>query len=675
MSEEFNWLDYVEPEESAPAAPARRSGLRRFLPRRPGRPRLPRLPRLPGAPRLPLLRRSRRDRAPNQASATDLLDERTERPLAELDDRLRELRERSAASSQPAAETGQALYDVDDVLVAPEIMRKPGGVISAAALSKAQQQQVELLRDIVGGAGQSEESSGGRLLPGTPLFSLRAVPRLIGTAALILVVSLPFVSSDFSEGELPPSEFHEDRRGAASVYNLLDNLSRDDYVLVAFEYGPTAAGELDPLADLVLRHIVAQRAVPLIVSSNPIAIAHAQNIIRGINRSVAFSGNNLQHGADYFILRYLPGGALGLRELSENFADVVRVSAKGALTGLQFDSLDEMSAIALISESAEDMRNWAEQVVSEIDDTQLLAFTGIAAAPLAQVYADSIEEILGLVVGYRDAYTYGEKLQANFGASLPERPEQPEVEPEIEPVSANTAPEPQGNQSGDAEAQVEGARATGLPPPTETPHPTATPPPTSSPLPTNTALPTATDLPTVTATLETILVVEVISPQQVRIRRGPTTADDILQLAQAGDGFEVLGRNEDGSWYNIALANGLEGWIAEFLVEERTMTRAEFEAGRASVSASPPSERVFLRREFRLSLGKNGPRFYQANAPTTDDILTYALMRDRSQEVPRLEAMTLGALAAALVIALGNVVYAFGALRGRRREGQGEGRA
>lgn len=667
MSEEFNWLDYAEPEESAPEPP-QRSGRRRILPRLPSLPRLPRLPgrpRLPRLPKLALLRRRRADAALEQPSATDLLGGHDERSLDELDDRLLSLRERSVATSQPGAESRQALYDVDDVLVTPEILEKPGGVISAVALSKAQQQQVELLRDIVGGSPQADEPSGRRLLRSAPVFSLSAAPRVLGTGILLLMVSLPFVSSDFSEGELPPSDFAEDRHGPTTVYNLLDNLSADDTVLIGFEYAPTAAGELDPLADLMLRHIVAQGAVPLIVSSNPIAIVHAQNIIREINRSVETAGLGLERGRDYHILRYLPGGSLGLRELSENFADVVRVSAKGELTGLEFESLSEMTLIVLLAEYAEDMRNWAEQVVSEADGTRLLAATGYAAAPIAQVYADTMDEIVGLLVGYRDAYTYGEKLALNFG-------ELPQAQPKVAPVTPETATEPPAKATAEQEAQVEGAPATAQPPPTATPIPSATSLPTTTPLPTVTSPPTATHLPTATATLETIRIVEVISPQQVRIRRGPTTADDILQLARAGETFEVTGTNGDGSWYSIALSNGLEGWIAEFLVEERIVTRAEFRSGQASASASRADEPVFLWRESIISLGKTRPRFFQSNSPVPGDDLEYIWMRDRSQEAPRLGAITFGTLAAILVIAVGNVYYALAALRRRGRETQGE---
>ncbi|MCY3797552.1 MAG: SH3 domain-containing protein [Chloroflexi bacterium] len=670
MSEEFNWLDYAEPAESAPEPP-QRSGRRRFLPRLPSLPRLPRLPGrpiMPGLPRLPmpaLLRRRRAEATLEQPSATDLLGGHDERPLDELDDRLLSLRERSVASAQPSAESRQELYDVDDVLVTPEILEKPGGVISAVALSKAQQQQIELLRDIVGGAPQANEPSGRRLLRAAPLFSLSAVPRIIGTGIILLMVSLPFVSPDFAEGERPPSDFDEDRHGAIAVYNLLDNLSTADFVLIGFEYGPTAAGELDPLADLLIRHIVAQGAKPLIVSSKPIAIVHAQNIIREINRSVASAELRLERGSDYHILRYLPGGSLGLRELSENFADVVRVSAKGELTGLVIKSLSEMSLIVLLAEYAEDMRNWAEQVMPEADGTRLLAATGYAAAPIAQVYADAMDEIAGLLVGYRDVYTYGEKLAFNFG-------ELPQAQPEVAPASPETATVPPVETTGEQAAQLERVLSTAFPSPTKTVLPTATSLPTTTPLPTVTSPPTATHLPTATATLETIRIVEVISPQQVRIRRGPTTADDILQLARAGDSFEVTGANGDESWYRIALSNGLDGWIAAFLVEERMVTAAEFRSGQASASANLADERVILWLESIVSLGKTRPRFYQSDSPAPGDELEYIWMRDRSQEAPRLHAMTFGTLAAILLIAVGNVFYALAALRRRGREAQSE---
>ncbi len=669
MDEEFNWLKYSESIEASAQeeeAQSSRRGLRRFLPRLPGRPSLPSRPSLARLPRLRLPSLPRLSRRPastsGQPSAAELLGGQQERPLDDLDDRLRALRGRSVVTTQPA---NQALYDVDDILTSPELQSKPGGVISAAALSKAQQQQVEMLRDIVGGPEQSQGTGGRRELPA---FSLSAVPRLLGRALLVLVVCLPFVSSDYAEGELPPAEFHEDRPGPTAFYNLLDNISGDDTILVAFEYGPTAAGELDLLAELLLRHIFAQRARPLIVSSNPIAIVHAQNIIRGINRSLAGADAQLLHGEDYFLLRYLPGGALGLRELSQNFADVVRISAKGLPTGLEFEALDEMTEIVLIAESAEAVRNWVEQVLSAPGGRRLLVTTGYAAQPLAQAYADSMTSIVGPVTGIRDAFTYGEKLAKNFGALLPNAPIDPEAGPEVLPV--NVVSDSQAELPRATEAQIEVAPATALPqptataPPTASPFMTATPPPTETPLPTDTPAPTATEA--------TIRAVEVISEQSVNIRRGPTTVDEILGLGYQGDIFEVLGTNGDGSWYNILLPGGVRAWIAAFLVEERVVTASEFAGGQASASADAPPERAVLQLDFSLRLSKNRPRFYQAQPPTSGggDRPELILSRDRGLEVPRLQAMTLGTLAAILVIVFGNTIYAARGLM-RRRNSQG----
>ena len=483
------------------------------------------------------------------------------------------------------------------------------------------------------------------------------------------MVSLPFVSSDFAEGELPPADFAEDRTGAATFYSLLDNITRDDYVLVAFEYGPAAAGELDLLAELLLRHIFAQRATPLIVSSNPIAVVHARNIIREINLSILDADARLAANEDYYLLRYLPGGALGLRELSENFADVARVTARGQLSGLELTSLEDMLLTLLITESADDVRHWVEQVLPEVDGMDLLVATGYAAQPLAQAYVDSVEDVVGPVYGIRDAFTYGEKLRVNFGGLGSVELEQ---EPEVEPAALSGAPDSGPEDNDGRDAQAERAPATVAPADTALPEATAasaateTPQPTSTTMPTDTPAPTATDTPAPTATEASLLAVEITSPQRVNIRRGPTTVDDVLALGYPGDLYEVLGANGDSSWYEIALDNGLEGWVAAFLVEERLVTASELAGDGTTASASAPRERAVMRLDFSLRLGKNERRFFQVSSPDAGDRPELVLLRDRRQEIPRLQAMTLGTLAAVLIIVIGNLLYA---VRGLLRRG------
>ena len=470
------------------------------------------------------------------------------------------------------------------------------------------------------------------------------------------MISLPFVSSDFREGDLPPPEFDEDRHGATTAYNLLDNLSLDDYVLVAFEYGPTAAGELDPLADVILRHILAQGSKPVIVSSNPIAMVHARNVIAEIQRSVAVASIELEENRDYFLLRYLSGGALGLRDLSRNFDSVVRFSSKGIATELEFSSLDDMTLMVLVAERAEDIRNWAEQVATETE-TYFIAVSGYAAQPLAQPYVDESSEIVGMLVGIRDVYTYGEKLEAIYGDFQ-------------SPTPAPDTPTPTET-------------------PTETPMPSPTPAATATPLASDTpvpiVIPTATEEPepvveplavvpqvTATATQALVSVIEVTAGGLVNIRRGPNTASDILGVAAAGDIFEVIGTNGDGSWINFLMPDGVEAWIADFLVERYQMTAAEFAAAQLDDAAGIDGTRTVLRLKFSLHLGKNRPRFYQANQPVIGDRPAIVQLRDRRQEVAKLDAMTMGTIAAVLIILVGNAFYAMRGLMARRRQARVE---
>lgn len=685
MNDDFSWLEY-EDEEAAPVSnrPSRMGRLSRFVPgflRRgesgssassttevaPSR-----LRRLVGV--VPgFLRRFRG--SGSEVSAADLALQREERPIEDLDDRLRALRQRSMAQpNEAAAATGQPLYDVDDVLVTPEIIHRPGGVISPVALSRAQQEQVDLLRDMVGAAGQKSESEppARRFVRPSLAFSLDAAPQLIGAMLLLLVVALPFVSSDFREGDLPPIEFQEDRHGATAAFNMLDNLSRDDYVLVAFEYGPTAAGELDPVADIILRHIMAQGSTPIIVSSNPIAVAHARNVIASIERSVAAAAISFEENRDYYLLRYLSGGALGLRDLSRNFDSVIRFSSTGKATGLGLSSLDDLTLMVVIAERAEAIRNWAEQVATETD-TLMIAATGYAAQPLSQPYVDESTEIIGMIVGIRDVYTYGEKLQANYQdftpdpGSVVEAPTAtPTPTPTATPTStatstATSTPTTTAIEAEQPEPAVEplGAQPVDVAP-TETVAPPVETEATESPV---------AVVPSATATTAIIQVIEVTTGGLVNIRREPNTTSDILGVAAAGDIFEVIGSNGDGSWINFLMPDGVEAWIAVFLVEQYDMPFDEF---RAVDSASAERPQAVLRIEFSLHLGKNRPRLYQVGPPGSPERPEIVLLRDRRGEVARLDAMTLGTIAAVLIILTGNGFYAMRGVVQRRRGTNGK---
>ena len=385
--------------------------------------------------------------AGDEPSPGEIIRRQRDRPVEELGSRLQALRARARSPAHPEP-VPQTLYDVDDALVSPEITHKPGGVISAGALSKAQQKQIELLQDIVGGSLADDADAAGRL-------SFLTWPRLVVALVIFSVVALPFVLTNFRLGDLPAASFDSKRAAANDVFTALDSLDKGDRVLVGFEYGPAAAGELDALADVLLRHIFFRGAKPIIVSSNPVAVAHAQNVLRGIHRSVGSAGMSLQANQDYYVLRYLAGGALGLRDLSHNFGSIAGIASNGLPTFLNLRSLDEMALMLLMAERADDVRQWAEQV-APTTDADLVAAIGYAAQPLAEPYLRQADGIRGWLVGIRDAYTYGMMLESRLLSSLDAeleasnllppatRPQgTPTPEPNVRPVPTATAvPDP-----------------------------------------------------------------------------------------------------------------------------------------------------------------------------------------------------------------------------------------
>ena len=649
----------------------------------------------------PRLRRRGTDSADERASSFALPAD--EVPVDELDSRLQALRQRSSGRSA-TADAPESLYDVDELLVTPEIIQTPGTPISPLALTKAQQEQVELLREMVGAATPDE--GGGERRRRLRMPFRRALPPASGLTSFLIAlivfigVALPFVSSDFREGDLPMPAFGADRPRARAVYDALEGLLPGETALVALEYGPTAAGELDPMTDLVLRHILARGAKPLILSNNPIAIAHARNIMADIADSVAPYGESLIENRDYVILRFLSGGVVGFRDLSRNFNSVVRYSSRGVATGLSLRSLDNLTLIALIAERAEDARSWAEQIAPETT-TPLLVVTGYAAQPLASPYVDQVAGIGGLLVGMRDVYTYGEMLHAAYAPydSAPRPTLQPSatfVPTATPPPAPSDTPTPLRLESS---TPLPSATLKYVPSATPTAMPSATPTDDSqepSPVPSEyptdsvpdetlvaplvtviatarqgdsqavaaapaTETPTSTPIPSETPTATPVPLPQAVikGPLQARIRRDPTIDSPIVGLANEGESLPVLGENADGSWLQVELPNGWRGWIYANLVD---VSGASNDA-----SASVGEGRSLLRLGVSLQLGKPAPRIYQAPALPQGARPQFALRRDREDERMRLHAMTYGTIAAALIIALGNTFHLIrGALRGGR---------
>lgn len=105
----------------------------------------------------------------------------------------------------------------------------------------------------------------------------------------------------------------------------------------------------------------------------------------------------------------------------------------------------------------------------------------------------------------------------------------------------------------------------------QTPRSTATLVPSRTPLPTFTYTPTFTSIPasptlSPTPTVTPTQVGIVQSLQRVNVRSAPDVSSENITSLAPGTGVQVIGRNEDTSWYNVRLEDGRVGWVAARLL-------------------------------------------------------------------------------------------------------------
>ena len=587
----------------------------------------------------------------DELSAAAVVRRNPDRSLDELDDRLMDLRERglgisteaddetdddpgagAGAAAAPQAGEFAAFMPDEDALRPMRMTSESADVLPTVQMTPEQEQRADLLRTMAAaslgqiitssdtGADADDETASSRTRPRAARLPL---DRIAISILLLLAVLLPFIVGA-GIGDQPADQFAADSPQAA-VYQQISTLEASDLVLVAAEYGSTGAGELDTMMQALLSHVLLTGARPVVVSTNPIGLLRTENILTEL------AGENARNNA-YHVIRYLPGGNVGVRDISlsaDNTNRIFRTDSRNTLSGLNVDSLDDFALILVVSESADSIRTWMEQV-APLTNTRFVLATGQAAMPLSAPYAQVADgsgtgntQVIGLLTGYEDAYTYNAQLSATDTptptvSATPSATDTPTATATNTPTqtpsqtptaTATSTPTPtetaqatvQATELTEAltpseaateaatddqaapaqttpEAATPTATATDTPTATATDTPTATPThtPTATPsaMPTNTPTPSPTSTPTAT-TVQLVTIAVVNAQSVVNIRRGPNTNFNSVGRADPGDVFLVLETSETGEWVQIELPDGQTGWIASFLVDVEERTTAE----------------------------------------------------------------------------------------------------
>lgn len=642
-----------------------------------------------------------------KVSAAAIVRQRKDRPLEDLSERLQNLHERGEELAVPDVDEDEAhstlaalLPGVPQVLsparLRPGLPTLPPDVL----LSQAQRDRVRLLRTLVAAEEDVQRPAAidrtydspymeGLLEEEAPAVEEAPAPapkprkrrrfkvdRFVISLIVAAAVILPFYVSQLRLGDLPPAGF---AAGSSQqiAFDRVDALQNGDLALVAVEYGPTAAAELDSLTEALLRHIFTQGARPVLVSGNPVGLLHANNLLDGINADTRFliRSDRTQPflpNQDYFVVRYLAGNAVGLRGFSQNAGQYLTSDIRGQATNLAVNSLNDFALMVVVAERAEDVRAWSEQVVP-LAGAPVVYATGFSAAPLAEPYVQA-QTGAGLLVGYRDAYTYNALLDPSLAPPPTPTTVPTEITPEIVPtvtpipptatlveptevpaVETTEAITPQQEAPTIEPSLVQPT----VPPPTETQiQPTATEIEA-----TNTPMPSATPrLPTVTPTQLPIITGVVDAQQRINVRQGPGTDNPVITTLEPGTEVRVLGRNSDGSWIRIQLEDGTEGWVSAELLEiqEPQSSKPGVRARVMAVRQATPTQEGEIATPVTVQ--------DEVTAEATVEAVSSAVSSTGTPyRNERWYSMTLGIVVIVVIIALGSIVNVLRSLFGRRQ--------
>jgi hypothetical protein len=227
-------------------------------------------------------------------------------------------------------------------------------------VGESDQFDAELLRQIANERVSMREVA--RLSVPAPL---KAWPRL-GRMALSLLVLLaaltPFFSGGLTRSLVQP------RPDVAALAREVAALPREATLLLSFDYGPTYAGEITPLALALVRQL-AQRGVRVVVMSTR---AEGVGVAESVYRAIAAEQPDYRYGESYVILGYLPGQEAGLRALVTGFSQAFKTDYRQRRPLSDFAatrmlaSLQDVERVVVFAEDSQTVRRWVEQVQGRV---------------------------------------------------------------------------------------------------------------------------------------------------------------------------------------------------------------------------------------------------------------------------------------------------------------------
>lgn len=253
-----------------------------------------------------------------------------------------------------------------------------------------------------------------RRLGETLLWAFIFIVLIVAIALAILAVSASM------EDILGGSTFREffgsplviDPADVNTFRTQVNKLSPNAVVVVSFDYSPATAGEMDPLAEVIVRDLLESQARVVAVSLRPEGAGMAQRLLNNFQDEYPYGEHTLNLG-------YLSGQMAGVRSLAflstaTSFQGQQPVADYPAWRDVV--SLDDVALIVDVSDNPLTVRWWVEQVgPGTLANRSVVAAVSSAADPTVRPYYNQIDpkmgQLHGLISGVTGAAAYENRVR------------------------------------------------------------------------------------------------------------------------------------------------------------------------------------------------------------------------------------------------------------------------
>jgi hypothetical protein len=198
-----------------------------------------------------------------------------------------------------------------------------------------------------------------------------------------------------------------------AIYDKMEALPAGSRILLALDYGPSTAPELDPMAVALIRHGLRKNHRIVLFTLWSDGLGQIAKIMGGTLRP---EFPEKQYGVDYVNLGYKAGGGGAINTMVVNLRTLITADGAGApLDSLplmaEVTDLRQFSVIVSLSAGDPGLKEWI-QFAGDIADIPVMGGGTAVVAP--ELYPYYPQQMVGLMGGLKGASEYEAALVAGY---------------------------------------------------------------------------------------------------------------------------------------------------------------------------------------------------------------------------------------------------------------------